>query len=161
VGAQYAFGLRDIAGERYNQAGPGVFVSGPFHLDGMPEIIRLDADITGQVDCYLICRPAGILVTTDRVVQQLIPGTAFSFPDVWLGALPASADFYLKWVFQRRCGADPVPPAGHQRGIACTTIRSQPQGATELLPAWPRRKPACGACPSSPVRTCWLLSTAP
>ena len=57
VGAQYEIGLRDIAGERYNPAGPGVFVSGPFHLDGMPEIFRLDVDITGQVDCYLYCRP--------------------------------------------------------------------------------------------------------
>jgi hypothetical protein len=100
VGAQYEFGLRDIAGERYNQAGPGVFVSGPFHLDGMPEIIRLDADITGQVDCYLICRPAGILATADRVVQQLVPGTAFSFPDAWTAGALTSADFYLKWVFR-------------------------------------------------------------
>ena len=67
VGAQYEMGLRDIAGERYNPAGSAVFISGPFHVDGMPEIIRLDADITGTVDCYLICRPSGIPVTTDRV----------------------------------------------------------------------------------------------
>jgi hypothetical protein len=100
VGAQYTFGLRDIAGERYNPAGPGVFVSGPFHVDGMPEIIRLDADTTGSVDCYLICRPQGITVTTDRVVQQLVPGTAFSFPDVWTAGALTSADFYLKWVFR-------------------------------------------------------------
>jgi hypothetical protein len=33
-------------------------------------------------------------------MAQLIPGVAISFPDVWLGALPASADFYLKWVFR-------------------------------------------------------------
>jgi hypothetical protein len=100
VGAQYEFGLRDIAGERYNPAGPGVFVSGPFHLDGMPEILRLDADITGRVDCYLICRPQGITVTTDRVVQQFVPGTAFSFPDVWTAGALTGADFYLKWVFR-------------------------------------------------------------
>jgi hypothetical protein len=112
VGAQYELGLRDIAGERYNPVqvvqtvpperppGRGVFVSGPFHLDGMPEIIRLDADTAGIVDCYLICRPAGIPVTTDRVVQQLVPGTAFSFPDVWTAGALTSADFYLKWVFR-------------------------------------------------------------
>jgi hypothetical protein len=99
VGAQYEMGLRDIAAERYNPAGSAVFVSGPFHLDGMPEIIRLDADITGSVDCYLICRPAGIPVTTDRVVQQFVPGTAISFPDVWAAGALTSADFYLKWVF--------------------------------------------------------------
>jgi hypothetical protein len=100
VGAQYEFGLRDIAGERYNQAGPGVFVSGPFHIDGMPEILRLDVDTAGQVDCYLICRPQGIPVTMDRIVQQLVPGTAFSFPDVWTAGALTGADFYLKWVFR-------------------------------------------------------------
>jgi|GEM_PF-2212797 hypothetical protein len=101
VGAQYEFGLRDIAGERYNPPGPGVFVSGPFHLDGMPEILRLDADITGDVDCYLICRPQGIPVTLDRVVKApFVPGTAFSFPDVWTAGALTGADFYLKWVFR-------------------------------------------------------------
>ena len=100
VGAQYEMGLRDIAGERYNPAGSAVFVSGPFHVDGMPEIIRLDADITGSVDCYLICRPAGIPVTTDRVVQQFVSGMAISFPDVWTAGPLTGADFYLKWVFR-------------------------------------------------------------
>lgn len=32
VGAQYELGLRDIAGERYNPAGAGIFVSGPFSI---------------------------------------------------------------------------------------------------------------------------------
>src|ERR1035441_1159459 len=49
VGAQYELGLRDIAGERYNPAGPGVFVSGPFHVDGMPEILRLDTCSSIQI----------------------------------------------------------------------------------------------------------------
>jgi hypothetical protein len=102
VGAQYELGLRDIAGERYNPAGPGVFVSGPFSIGGLPEIIRLDADITGDVDCYLVCRPQGILVTTDRVIQSpFVPGTAISFLDAWgSGAPPTKADLYLKWVFR-------------------------------------------------------------
>jgi hypothetical protein len=51
-------------------------------------------------DCYLICRPAGIPVTTDRIVQQLIRGTIFSFPDVWTAGALTGADFYLKWVFR-------------------------------------------------------------
>ncbi len=113
VGAQYEFGLRDIAGERYNPVqvvptvpperppGRGVFVSGPFHIDGMPEIIRLDAEITGIVDCYLYCRPYGIEATTNRIVKSpFVPGTAFSFPDVWTAGALTSADFYLKWVFR-------------------------------------------------------------
>ena len=101
VGAQYEFGLRDIAGERYNPAGPGVFVSGPFHVDGMPEILRLDADITGQVDCYLVCRPSGLSPESDVRVLQFVPGVALSFPDAWAPrATPTSADLYLKWVLR-------------------------------------------------------------
>ena len=119
VGAQYEFGLRDIAGERYNPAGPGVFVSGPFHLDGMPEILRLDADITGDVDCYLICRPRR-------------PHRRGFLPEVG--------------VPQRRCGAHPLSFAGHQRGIACTTTRSPlPEPRSCSTPACRRRRPACGA----------------
>jgi hypothetical protein len=101
VGAQYELGLRDIAGERYIPAGPGVFISGPFHVDGMPEIIRLDTDITGQVDCYLYCRPSGLGPESDVIVQQLVSGVALSFPDAWSPrAALTSADFYLKWVFR-------------------------------------------------------------
>jgi hypothetical protein len=101
VGAQYELGLCDIAGERYNPAGPGVFVSGPFHVDGMPEIIRLDTDITGSVDCYLVCRPSGLGPESDVQVQQLVSGVALSFPDLWSPrAALTSADFYLKWVFR-------------------------------------------------------------
>ena len=103
VGAQYELGLSDIAGERYNAVqvlapitGRGVFVSGPFHVDGAPEIIRLDADVTGLVDCYPVYRTPG----GDVTMSKLVPGTTISFPDVWLGAVPASADFYLKWVFR-------------------------------------------------------------
>ena len=104
VGAQYELGLSDIAGERYTPVqvlapftGRGVFVSGPFHVDGIPEIVRLDADITGLVSCYPVCRVPG---GGDVQMSQLIPGVAVSFPDAWLGALPTSADFYLKWVFR-------------------------------------------------------------
>jgi hypothetical protein len=108
VGAQYELGLRDIAGERYNAVqvakptdGRGVFVSGPFHVDGMPEIIRLDTDITGQVDCYLYCRPSGLGPESDVIVQQLVSGIALPFPDLWYPrAVLTSADFYLKWVFR-------------------------------------------------------------
>ena len=109
VGAQYNFGLRDIAGERYNPIYPpsmltptpaqGVFVSGPFHIDGMPEIIRKDAEVSGSVDCYLICRPAGAGPSGDVIVAQL-KGDAISFLDAWGGATFASCDLYLKWVFR-------------------------------------------------------------
>ena len=74
-GAQYEIGLRDIAGERYTYFTPnctGVFISGPFPVEGKPEVIRLDAEITGSVDCYLCMPSTGELL----VIQQLLPGAA-------------------------------------------------------------------------------------
>jgi hypothetical protein len=90
--------MRDITGERYNPAGKGVFVSGPFTIEGTPEVIRLDADINGSMDCYLICRSGS---DPDRNLAKLVPGSAISFPDVWPdGPLPSKSELYLKWVFQ-------------------------------------------------------------
>jgi hypothetical protein len=98
VGAQYELGLRDIAGERYNPAGPCVFVSGPFAIDGMPEVIRLDTETTGDMDCYLYCRPAGAADT--QKVHRFRDGAALSFRDAWGGAAFTKCDLYLKWVFR-------------------------------------------------------------
>ncbi len=98
VGAQYELGLRDIAGERYNPAGPGVFVSGPFSVDGMPEVIRLDAEFRGSGDCYLYCRPAG--APENQKVHRFRDGAALSFRDAWGGADFTKCDLYLKWVLR-------------------------------------------------------------
>jgi hypothetical protein len=100
VGAQYEMGMCDIAGERYNPAGPAVFVSGPFTIDGMLEVIRLDADVTGSVDCYLICRPAGADATSDQIVHRFLSGESLSFRDAWGGAAFSKCDLFLKWVFR-------------------------------------------------------------
>jgi hypothetical protein len=93
VGAQYELGLRDIAGERYNPAGSCVFVSGPFAIDGMPEVIRLDAEFQGEGDCYLYCRPAG--ATDNQKVHRFRDGAALSFRDAWGGADFSKCDLYL------------------------------------------------------------------
>jgi len=123
TGALYEIGLRDIAAERYNPVrlvppatGRGVFVSGPFNVNGVPEVIRLDADITGGVDCYLFCRRGGagpegdtqVFLSDTRDSQgkasgAMLPGTAISFKDVWAaqaGSTLTSADLYIKWVFR-------------------------------------------------------------
>ena len=91
----------------------GVFVSGPFNVNGVPEIVRLDADVVGDVDCYLFCRPGGagpegdtqvfIPGTSDsqgKASGAMLPGTAISFKDVWMGSTLTSADLYIKWVFR-------------------------------------------------------------
>jgi hypothetical protein len=99
TGAQYEFGLRQIAAEKYVPAAPGIFVSGPFKMDGMPEVIQLDMEFTGAVECHLICRPNGD-PNGDYVVQQLVSGTAISFPDTWPGDHLNTADLFLQGIFR-------------------------------------------------------------
>jgi hypothetical protein len=99
TGAQYEFGLRQIAAEKYVPAAPGIFVSGPFTIDGMPEVVRLDMEFTGTIECHLICRPNGD-PTGDYTVQELTSGTAISFPDAWPGAHLNTADLFLQWIFR-------------------------------------------------------------
>ena len=107
VGARYEFGLSDIAGERHNPVqlvgratARGVFVSGPFTVEGMPEVVRLDADITGAADCYLFCRPAGKGPAGDKFVAQFQADSAISFRDAWGGETFQKCDLFLKWVFR-------------------------------------------------------------
>ena len=45
--------------------------------------------------------PSGLGPESDVIVQQLVPGTAQPFPDLWYPrVILTSADFYLKWVFR-------------------------------------------------------------
>jgi hypothetical protein len=98
-GAQYEIGLRDIAGEKYTPAGSGVFISGPFSIEGTPEVIRLDAEFTGTVECALCVPIPGNPKLF--VIQVLQPGAAISFRHAWVGGpFPARVDFYLKWIFR-------------------------------------------------------------
>ena len=105
VGAQYEFGLRDIAGERWESAAPGTLVSGPFEVTGTPEIVRLDADIRGAVDAYLMYQifdqngaSQGVFTTS-----RMAPDTALSFAATASAQMPAvisKVQFYINWVFR-------------------------------------------------------------
>ena len=109
TGAQYEVGVRNIAGMSWTSAaGPGVLVSGPFPVDGCPEVVRLDVDrfgsITGSaVICYLYCKTydGSGNPPTLTLVASLLPGAAISFPDfvATLGVSTiARVEFFLKWV---------------------------------------------------------------
>ena len=147
VGAQYEFGLRDIAGERYNQAGPGVFVSGRStstacrRFSGWTPTSRqrgLLSDLPAAGNPRHHGSDRAIAVRTRHGV--LVSGC--------LDRRRADRRGFLFEVGapQRQRGADPLSFAGHQRGIACTTTRSQPwERRSCSRPAWRRRRPACEA----------------
>ena len=109
-GAQYEFGLSDLYAEDWTATMPqdyGVIILGPFEVPGNPELIRLDADFSGDVKFYLIDVPFdvnGVLVQssfheTNPHGIEVVPGRALAFTP------PAAANiskvqFYVKIVLR-------------------------------------------------------------
>ena len=103
TGTQYALGVRNISALAEVFSGTGVLVSGPFAVDGCPEIVRVDVDCSGPVGCYLYCKlydEAG--GTPQPILVGLLPsGTTLSFQDFvhTLGSPSVvQVEFFLKWV---------------------------------------------------------------
>lgn len=101
-GALYSFGIQDITAFDDQPNTPGVFVSGPYTVTGMPEIIRLDAALANMSTnaVYL-----GVIAYNgnDEILDQqeyaYTPGTTTPF-------VPSSmytadhVDFWIKFVFR-------------------------------------------------------------
>lgn len=110
-GIQYEFGLHEIYAEDLKSempSGYGVFIAGPFEVPGTPELLRLDADYTGNTDFYLIDTPfQSDAVQTGSAFHDtnphgipVTPGVAFSYtPPPSLPAL-AKCQFYVKFVLR-------------------------------------------------------------
>lgn len=110
-GAVYEFGLEALEGQDWVST-KGVFVSGPHRVMGCPEVLRIDAEVTGDVSLYLCYRAynaAGVIVDENLVganldthvgADPLTPSTAFVFPfatDLDRSTV-ARTDVYLKMV---------------------------------------------------------------
>jgi hypothetical protein len=114
-GASYEFGIEYLEGQDWTPTS-GVFVSGPHRFTGCPEVIRLDAAVTGTVDCYLCyCAydaadqlvdeniAAGADLNGTAGPDPFVPGTAVIFPfgDHLTDERRLTVhhtDVYLKWV---------------------------------------------------------------
>jgi hypothetical protein len=84
-GAQYDFGLEHIAGVDWAYQVPGVYVSGPYRLAAVPEVIRFDASYTGSPQFYLCFRAYNAAgVQQDLQIQgiALTSGSTLVFPFV-------------------------------------------------------------------------------
>jgi hypothetical protein len=106
IGAQYDFALRDIAGERWTMSNPGLVVFGPFAVEAVPEVLRLDYQSAGTVSSYLmyqITDQAGVKHPAGGNIV-FTNGTSVSFLDVLAAAgyagTIASVNFYLKFVLR-------------------------------------------------------------
>jgi hypothetical protein len=84
-GAQYDFAFTGLRGEDWHVSMPqdrGVFLSGPYTVEGTPEILRFDADFAGDVRFYLLDAPYDqneTLIGSSQGEVQLVPGQAFSY----------------------------------------------------------------------------------
>lgn len=101
-GAQYDFGLRNLSGERWYPAGPGVHISGPFEVTGSPEVIRFDVQDIGSNRYYLMYQlfdTAGVAQGLVSSTDVITSGSVFSFPDLVAPSFTVGkVQFYLKSV---------------------------------------------------------------
>lgn len=99
-GAQYEFGLESLQAQDWTFA-RGVHVAGPFRFTGIPEVIRLDADVVGHVDFYLCFRAydsAGQEIDVQLQGVEITPGTSMVFPfaNTLTRSTVARTDVYVK-----------------------------------------------------------------
>lgn len=96
-GCLYELGLEDIVALDIEANFPGVFVSGPFRVQGQPEIIRLVIDgmlLDSSVDFYLAY--IAYNANDQEVDQNELPASiCISYPSI---VSADHVDFYLKFV---------------------------------------------------------------
>lgn len=111
TGAQYSFGLENLAGLSSIPDLPGVFIAGPHTFHGLPELIRFDADFideasVGGFEVYLCWRAFS---ASNAVLDQELTGKRIYSEVCEVFPLHASTvvvddidhvDIYLKFVFR-------------------------------------------------------------
>lgn len=100
-GTLYEFGVKNIVAVDDQVNLPGVFVSGPYRVKGMPEIIRLDADLEnmpGATDVYLAYLAYdgnSQILAQDEIA--FVVGTVIRYPSVFVAD---HVDFFVKFIFR-------------------------------------------------------------
>ena len=102
-GALYEFGLEDIAGVDWNPQVPGILVTGPYRVAGIPDVLSLALSTRGSVDTWLYSMSyssAGQKVDENLTGTQLVSGTSIPVPlsDTLDRSLISYTDFYLKFI---------------------------------------------------------------
>lgn len=116
-GAQYVFGLEDISGINTTPTLPGIFIAGPHHFKGCPDVFRFDASVIDPAsfdlfDVYLCWKAydfTGVLIDSNLADDSL---TAVEIEEgqcaVWPFSDPSTSsrgsidhiDIFLKFVFR-------------------------------------------------------------
>lgn len=113
-GAEYIFGLEDVAGTTNVPTLPGIFVAGPQHFIGCPDIFRYDADFIdensiSQFDtylCWIAYNSSDIVVHQESTGIHIHPGTCQVWPFPSVSILNRSTvdhvDIFLKFVIRNQ-----------------------------------------------------------
>jgi hypothetical protein len=100
-GAEYDFGIENLYGLLSEPRLPGVFIVGPFNITGVPEILRLDTQTTGDVDTYLTYQSFdanGNQLADASAEIPFLPATSMVFPPT--DSAIYSVTLYLKFVLR-------------------------------------------------------------
>ena len=82
-GYQYEIGFENMVAGDVQSSTPGVFVQGPLTIQGRPDVVRLDAQVSGTVSvylCYVAYNAAKVTVDENLQGVPITPGTSMVFP---------------------------------------------------------------------------------
>ena len=103
IGAQYDFGLRDVAGVNSTTAvvvnRPGILISGPYSVTSSPEVLRFDAVLDGEVGTYLEVQETYDDGTLSAVVEMQIAAPC-TLPYTPLAPSAIETTFWLKFILR-------------------------------------------------------------
>jgi hypothetical protein len=111
-GSQYTIGLENITGIFSAPVLPGVFVAGPHHFVGCPDVFRFDASVIdpSSIDefdvylCWNAYNSSGIIVHSELIGVPIEEGDCKVFPFPTPSVLDRSTidhvDLFLKFVFR-------------------------------------------------------------
>lgn len=112
TGAQYTMGLERISGVNSTAILPGVFVAGPQHFQGCPDIFRFDASVINpsSIDefntylCWIAYNASDVVVHSELEGISIDVGSCSVFPFPTPSILDRSTvdhiDIFLKFVFR-------------------------------------------------------------
>lgn len=112
-GAQYVFGLENIAGINTTAVLPGIFISGPHHFKGCPDVYRFDASVidpAGSLDefdvylCWIAYDSSGVEVNSELSGVHIEEGDCavwpFPSPSLLDRTTIDHVDIFLKFVIR-------------------------------------------------------------
>jgi hypothetical protein len=112
-GAEYIFGIEDVAGIAATSVLPGIFIAGAQHFSGCPDILRYDVDYIDPTSigdnfdtylCWIAYNSSDIIVDEELTGIKIYPNTCtvwpFSNPSIPASGTIDHVDIFLKFVLR-------------------------------------------------------------